>query len=407
MTEITINEDRLWDSLMTHGRIGGLADGGVCREALTDVDLQGRDTFVQWCRDAGLEIGIDTLGTIYATRPGQDNSLAPVAIGSHLDTQPSGGKFDGILGVLGGLEVVRALNDAGITTRRPLTIVDWTNEEGSRFPPSMLASGVYANKFSMDDVNAIEDAKGVSFLDALEAIGYVGEEQVGERRFHRYLELHIEQGPVLEQQGVEIGIVTGAQAMSWNRVSVHGQEAHAGPTPMEVRRDALAAATRIITACYDEANAVPNARATIGIIEAKPASHNTIPHTVEFTVDLRHPEDSSLARLKSVMEAAISSETERGFEIRAEQFGSALATKFDPDCIDAVRQATLDKGYSHIELASGAGHDAVYISDVCPTAMIFVPCEGGISHNPIENITPAQARAGVEVLLGAALRLAE
>lgn len=407
MTRAAINGDRLWESLMTHGRIGGLENGGVCREALTKTDGRGRDLFVQWCREAGLDVGIDAMGTTYATRAGGDPDLEPVAMGSHLDTQPSGGKFDGILGVLAGLEVMRALNDANLQTRRPLTVINWTNEEGSRFPPSMIASGVYAGRFSMDDVAAVADADGVRFLDALEEIGYAGTEAVGARRFSSYLELHIEQGPVLEHHGIDIGVVTGAQAMSWNRVRVHGQESHAGTTPMDVRRDAMAAAVRLISTCLDMANAIDDARATVGVITARPASHNTIPRTVEFTLDMRHPEDATLSKMQAEFERALEKERGRGFEVQREEFGSTPATRFDAHCIDTVRQAAVDCGYSQRDIVSGAGHDAVYLSDVVPTAMIFVPCEGGISHNPIEKISRAQAASGAEVLLAAALRLSE
>jgi N-carbamoyl-L-amino-acid hydrolase len=407
MPELSINAERLWDSLMTHGKIGGLENGGVCRETLTPEDIAGRDTFVRWCKEAGLSIGTDALGTIYATRAGTDDSLEPLAIGSHLDTQPSGGKFDGILGVLSGLEVVRALNDAGHQTRRPITIIDWTNEEGSRFPPPMIASGVYAGLLSMDDISGLKDAEGVSFIDALQDSGYAGAETVGDRRFSAYLELHIEQGPVLENAGIEIGVVNGAQAMSWNRIAVHGQEAHAGPTPMAIRLDAMAAAARLITASFDIANSIDNARATVGVIRAEPASHNTIPRRVEFTLDMRHPDDAVLAGMLGELESRMARERSLGFMLQREQFGSAAAVRFDRHCVDTVREVTAELGYSHCDITSGAGHDAVYVSRVVPTAMIFVPCEGGISHNPIENITREQALAGAEVLLGAALRLAD
>lgn len=408
MNKATINGERLWDSLMAHGRIGGLPNGGVCRESLTPADIEGRNVFVTWCRDAGLEIGIDALGTIYATRPGTDNSLEPVAMGSHLDTQPTGGKFDGILGVLGALEAIRALNDAGIQTRRPLTVINWTNEEGSRFPPSMLASGVYSGKVSMDDIELVKDAEGVSFRDELNRSGYAGTEPVGTRRFHAYLELHIEQGPVLESEGIEIGVVTGSQGMCWNRVRVEGQEAHAGPTPMDSRLDAMAAAARLISFSFEMASAISDARATVGIIEARPASHNTIPHTVEFVLDLRHPNDRVLDDMLGRLDDALAREHRYGFEVSRLPFGSpAPSTRFDPVCIDAIERSAENAGFSHRRITSGAGHDAVYLSDVVPTGMIFTPCIGGISHNPAESITPEQAKAGADVLLGAVLELAD
>ncbi|MBL4614809.1 MAG: Zn-dependent hydrolase [Magnetovibrio sp.] len=407
MSNIKIDEARLWDSLMTHAKIGGTPDGGICRQALTDEDRAGRDLFCQWCRDAGLEISIDKVGNIFAIRPGLDNTLDPVAFGSHLDTQPTGGKFDGILGVLGGLEVMRALNDANYQTRRPLLVASWTNEEGGRFPPAMLASGVYSGKFSLDYANDLTDSEGVRFGDALKDIGYVGEETVGERTFHSYLELHVEQGPVLEDESTEIGVVNGVQGMSWHKLTVKGRESHAGTTPMPSRLDAMAAANRIISVCYEQANAIVDAKATIGIIEAQPASPNVIPHTVNFTVDLRHPQDTVQQGLVRKMLDATAIESEIGFTISHEEVFRSPALHFDQGCIDIVRKVATDLGYSHRDIVSGAGHDAVYVSDVCPTGMIFVPCEDGISHNSIESITPAQARAGVEILLGAAIRLAE
>lgn len=407
MSNITIDEARLWDSLMTHAKIGGTDDGGVCRQALTEEDRAGRDLFCQWCRDAGLDITIDEVGNIFAVRAGQDNSLAPIAFGSHLDTQPTGGKFDGILGVLGGLEVMRALNDANYQTRRPLLVANWTNEEGGRFPPAMLASGVYSGKYSLDYANNLTDSSGERFGDALKGIGYVGEEKVGERAFHKYLELHIEQGPVLEDDKKEIGVVTGVQGMSWHKIKVNGRESHAGTTPMPLRLDALAAASRIIGICYDAANKIEDAKATIGIIDAEPGSPNVIPHTVNFTVDLRHPQDDVQQDLVKQMIDATTAETDAGFTITHEEVFRSPALHFDQDCIETVRKVADDLGYSHRDIVSGAGHDAVYVSDVCPTSMIFVPCEGGISHNAIESITPQQARAGAEILLGAAIRLAE
>ncbi len=406
MDNIEVNGNQLWDTLMAHAEIGKLDNGGICREALTDTDRQGRDLFIRWCREENLDVGIDALGTIYATRPGTDNALEPVAMGSHLDTQPTGGKFDGILGVLGGLEVIRTLNREGIRTRRPVTLINWTNEEGSRFQPSMLASGVYAGVLTMSDVAGISDADGIRFTDALAAISYRGDEPVGARKFHSYTELHIEQGPVLENEGVSVGVVTGAQAMSWNRFTVNGRASHAGTTPMPSRLDAMAAANRIISTCYALAGSVDGGCATIGVIRAEPCSHNTIPHTVHFTVDMRHPDDGELERMLADLETVMASERTRGFGVHREEFATAPAVHFDETCVRTVREITEALGYSFREIVSGAGHDAVYISRVCPTAMIFTPCKDGISHNPLESITLAEAKAGADVLLGTVLRLA-
>lgn len=401
-----INQERLWDSLETHGAIGGTELGGVNRETLTETDKRGRDTIIEWCKEAGMDIGIDTLGTLYATRPGLDSSLAPVAMGSHLDTQPTGGKYDGILGVLGGLEVVRALNDANITTCRPIQIVNWTNEEGSRFLPSMAASGVYAGVFKEEDVLAEKDDEGITMAEALDSIGYRGNEPVGARKFHAFIELHIEQGPVLEAKEMEIGVVTGSQAMNWSQVTVKGIPAHAGTTPMPNRRDALAAATRLLQRAYDRGNAIPDACTTIGVMQVFPASHSTIPNRVEFTLDLRHPDKNQLATMVNDFDNHSVTEFENGFEVTRQEFGTAEAQVFDQHCTQAIRDAAIAGNYRHCDIISGAGHDAVYLNQVCPTGMIFIPCKGGISHNPAESITPEQAYAGVDVLLKSVLTLA-
>ena len=401
-----VDKDRLWKSLETHGAIGGAEPGGVNREALTEVDKQGRDQFIAWCREANMEIAIDSLGTIYATRPGTDNSLAPVAMGSHLDTQPTGGKYDGILGVLGGLEVVRALNDAGITTRRPVQLVNWTNEEGSRFLPSMAASGVYAGIFKERDVLAEKDSAGITMGQALETIGYKGSESVGERKFHAFLELHIEQGPVLEDKGMEVGVVTGSQAMNWSNVIVKGRAAHAGTTPMPDRLDALAATTRLLNRAYEKGSAIEGACTTIGVMNAYPGSHSTVPHRVELTLDLRHPDQEILNDLVADFDDAAEAERRLGFDVVREEFGAAEVQVFDQCCTQAIRAAAQARNYRHCDIVSGAGHDAVYINQVCPAGMIFIPCKGGISHNPAESITPEHACAGVDVLLGSVLSLA-
>ncbi|MDR1934386.1 MAG: Zn-dependent hydrolase [Candidatus Accumulibacter sp.] len=400
-----IDKDRLWETLETHARIGGTPDGGVCREALTAEDKAGRDCFVAWCREAGLEVAYDKICTIYATRPGRDDSLAPLAFGSHLDTQPTGGKYDGILGVLGGLEVMRALNDKQVVTDRPLVLIDWTNEEGSRFVPSMLASGIYSGIFSYEDMLRATDARGMTLGEAADASGYKGSEEIGARSFHALLELHIEQGPVLESRGVEIGVVTGSHGMSWSHVTINGKSSHAGTTPMPYRLDAMGAMARLVGIAHNVANAVPDACATVGSIVTIPSTYNTIPHTVRFTLDMRHPDDATLQAMLARFEDACAAERARGFAVKREEFGATPAQKFAPACVAAVRKAAAAAGYTHCDIASGAGHDCVYVNRVCDVGMIFVPCKDGISHNPRESITREQAAAGAEVLYRAVLEL--
>ncbi|WP_250523485.1 MULTISPECIES: Zn-dependent hydrolase [unclassified Caballeronia] len=400
-----VNFHRLWETLETHGQIGGTAAGGVCRETLTEKDKEGRDVFIRWCEDAGLAVAIDRLGNIYARRAGIDDSLDPVAIGSHLDTQPTGGKYDGILGVLGGLEVVRALNDAQITTHRPIMLVNWTNEEGSRFVPSMLGSGVYSGVFTQEAMLNQRDDQGVSVDEALQAIGYAGPEEVGARRFHKFLELHIEQGPVLEQKQVEIGVVTGSQAMNWSEVTIVGRPAHAGTTPMPNRLDPMGATVRLLNRLYDTANSIQAACATIGSITTTPASHSTIPKVVKFLLDLRHPSEERLKEIVAAFEQWAGEERDKGFKITRSEFGVAAEQRFADDCVAAIRESAIEGGYSHTDIISGAGHDAIYLNAVCPTGMIFVPCKNGVSHNPAESITPEQAFAGVDVLLRTVVKL--
>ncbi|MDJ1007849.1 MAG: Zn-dependent hydrolase [Paracoccaceae bacterium] len=403
---LRIDKDRLWASLMEHAQIGARSDGGINREALTPEDRQGRDLFASWCRELDMDVAVDALGNMFATYGGTDSDLLPVAIGSHLDTQPFGGKFDGVLGVLAGLEIIRTLHDAGKRTAHPICIVNWTSEEGSRFVPSMAASGVYSDVFSMAEARTWKDREGIGFIEALKAIDYEGAEPVGQRKFAAFLELHIEQGPVLERAGKQVGIVTGAQAMSFNNVTIRGRESHAGTTPMDMRLDPVAAFTRIAAACYEKAYAVAAGRFTVGLIETIPASHSTIPHQVNFTLDLRHPSESVLGEMKDVYEAAADRERASGYEISREEFGASPELAFDANCIAAIRDGVETCGYDAMNLVSGAGHDAVYVARVCPTAMIFTPCKDGISHNPAESITPEEAEAGTNVLLQATLSLA-
>ena len=402
---LRVDGSRLWDTLMVHAEIGGTPDGGIDREALTPEDGRARDLFARWCREEGMEIAVDELGTIFATLPGSDPDARALAMGSHLDTQPTGGKFDGVLGVLASLEVVRTLRRSGTALRHPLTVVNWTAEEGSRFPMSMAASGVFAGIFAQVEVEDLADRAGVRFVDALRSIGYAGEERVGARTFAAMLELHIEQGPVLEALDVQIGVVTGAQAMSFNAVTIGGRESHAGTTPMEARLDPISAFVRIAAACERQARAVPDARCTIGLIETRPGSHSVIPRELMFTLDLRHPEGARVAELMAGFESAADAERAIGFGVVRTEFGTSPELTFDQACVRAVRNAAEACGYTARDIVSGAGHDALYVARRCPTAMIFTPCRGGLSHNPAECITPAQAEAGANVLLQALLEL--
>lgn len=408
MQKTMINQQRLWQSLMDMGEIGGTEKGGVCRLALTDLDKQARDLFVQWCKDAGCTIRIDKMGNIFAHRAGLDDSLPPVVMGSHLDTQPTGGKFDGIYGVLAGLEVIRTLNDHGMDTRAPIEASVWTNEEGSRFPPAMVASGVFAGVFELDYGLSRADLDGKTMGEELARIGYNGPDDVGGRPFKAFFEAHIEQGPILEDEKKQIGVVTDAQGQRWYEITLTGQESHAGPTPMSRRRDALVGAARII----DQVNRIglahqPNACATVGLLQVFPNSRNVIPGQVFFTVDFRHPDADVLAKMdQALRETADSVSTELGLEMAFEQIWYSPPVPFDADCVALVRQAAEDFGYSHRDIVSGAGHDACYISRVAPTAMVFVPCENGISHNEAENATPEDLAAGCNVLFQAVVERA-
>lgn len=402
-TNLRIDGDRLWDSLMQLAEIGATAKGGVCRLALTDLDRQGRDLFRRWAESAGCGITVDKMGNVFARRPGKDNSLAPVLMGSHLDTQPTGGKFDGNYGVLAGLEVLRTLNDFNVETARPLEVVVWTNEEGSRFQPSMVASGVFAGVFDLAYGLSRADADGKTIGAELQRIGYAGEAAVGGREIAAFFEAHIEQGPILEAESKTIGVVEGVQGIRWFEYYVTGQEAHAGPTPMNVRHDALQGAARMIAEADRIATArSPNARATVGVVEAFPNSINVIPGRVKFTVDLRHPDDEVLGAMDRELRAASEKiAKDRGLTLEIKEIWHNPPVAFAPECVRTV-QAAVDKlGYSNRRIVSGAGHDAVNISKVAPTAMIFVPCKDGISHNEIEDASKADIGAGCQILLQA------
>ena len=408
LAALRIDGARLWQSLMDLAQIGATPKGGVCRIALTDLDRQGRDLFVRWARGAGCSIRVDAIGNIFARRAGQDDNLPPVMTGSHIDTQPTGGKFDGNYGVLAGLEVVRTLNAASVRTRAPIEVAVWTNEEGSRFVPVMMGSGVFAGAFTLEHALSQRDAQGVSVGEALASIGYAG--QLGPApAVGSYFEAHIEQGPVLENHARVIGVVTAALGQRWYDVTVQGMEAHAGPTPMELRRDALLAASELVL----EVNRIavqraPHARGTVGTMELFPNSRNVIPGRASLSVDLRAPDDAQLLDMDAALRAACARiATERSLQITVEQVVYFPPQPFTPQLVQAVRANADDLGYSSMDVVSGAGHDAVYLARVAPAAMIFVPCDDGISHNEIENAAAEHLEAGCNVLLRAMLAAAE
>lgn len=408
MERLTINSERLWDSLMTMAQIGATPRGGVCRLALTDLDRQGRELFIRWAREAGCTVEIDQMGNIFARRPGTENTLPPVLMGSHLDSQPTGGKFDGVYGVLAGLEVLRTLNDHGHFTRHPIEVVVWTNEEGSRFAPAMVASGVFAGEFSLEYGLSRSDIDGVTIGQELDRLGYAGTRPCGGQPVYAYFEAHIEQGPILEMEDRTIGVVQGLQGQRWFDCTITGMESHAGTTPMPRRRDALLGAARLIQAVQAAAlDQAPYGVGTVGEVRVHPNSRNVIPGRVTFSIDLRHPEDSALSAMASdIRQAASQLEDDMGLQSRLQEIWYAAPTPFHPDCIARVRQAAQRLGFSHMDIVSGAGHDAKYLAHICPSAMIFIPCKDGISHNEIEEATPEDVAAGGNVLLQAILETA-
>jgi len=400
---LQINPGRLWQSLMDLAKIGATDKGGVRRLTLTDVDRQGRDQFVRWCREAGLAVEVDGIGNIFGRRAGVDPGALPVAIGSHLDSQPSGGKFDGAYGVMAGLEVVRTLNDAGVKTRAPLEIVSWTNEEGSRFVPTLMGSGVFAGVFPLQSILDNKDVDGVSVRDALDRIGYAGKAMP--HKLGAYFEAHIEQGPVLETSTKTIGVVLGALGQRWFDVVITGQDSHAGPTPMETRRDALLAASRLVLEVNRIATTFPDyARGTVGFMQVRPNSRNVVPGEVRMTVDLRNAKDRTLSAMVEELKKSIAGiETETRTRFSLQEVVYFPPSEFAPDLVASVREGSKALGYTHQDIVSGAAHDAVYMARIAPTAMVFVPCEGGISHNEIENARPDDIAAGCNVLLQAVL----
>ena len=398
-----IDGQRLWRSLMELAKIGATPKGGVRRITLTEEDRQGRELFARWAREAGLEMRCDAIGNLFARREGADPAAPPVMVGSHLDSQPSGGRFDGAYGVMAGLEIVRTLNDRGLRTRAPLEVASFTNEEGSRFAPTMMGSGVFTGTYSLNQVLENRDVEGVTVRAALESIGARGEAKP--HKVGAYFEVHIEQGPVLEDTGTTIGVVQGALGQRWFDVVLSGQDAHAGPTPMALRKDALIAASRLVLEVNRIANGYPdNARGTVGHLQVRPNSRNVVPGEVRMTVDLRNAKDATLSAMKDDLQRTlekIARESRVGHEIREVVYFPP--SEFAPELVSSVRNAASALGFSHRDIVSGAAHDAVYMARIAPTAMVFVPCEGGISHNEIENARQEDLAAGCDVLLQAVL----
>ncbi len=406
---LRINGDRLWESLMEMAQIGPGIAGGNNRQTLTDADKEGRELFQRWCQDAGLTMGVDQMGTMFMTRAGTDPAALPVYVGSHLDTQPTGGKYDGVLGVLAGLEVVRSLNDLGIKTKHPIVVTNWTNEEGARFAPAMLASGVFAGVHELDWAYERKDPEGKSFGDELERIGWRGAEEVGARKMHAYLEYHIEQGPILEAEGKQIGVVTHGQGLWWLEFTLTGKEAHTGSTPMNMRVNAGLAMARILEMVQAVAmDHQPGAVGGVGQMKFAPNSRNVLPGTVVFTVDIRSPELEKLNSMRGQIEEkaqAICAELGVGYAMEA--VGHFDPVTFDPTLVSRVRSAAEKLGYSHMNIISGAGHDACWTNRVAPSVMIMCPCVGGLSHNEAEEISQEWATAGADVLFHAVVETAE
>lgn len=408
ITKLRVNGQRLWDSLMELAQIGATEKGGVCRLTLTDLDKQGRDLVTRWAREAGMTVTIDQIGNGFMRRAGRNNSLAPIMTGSHIDTQPTGGKFDGNYGVLAGIEVVRTLNDHGIETEAPIEVAFWTNEEGSRFVPVMMGSGVFAKAFTLEHAYAATDTEGKTVKGELERIGYVGSQVPGDHPIGAYFETHIEQGPVLEDHDKTIGVVTGVLGIRWYDCVVTGMEAHAGPTPMALRKDALQVAAKLmqeVVACAHRHP--PHGRGTVGMVQVHPNSRNVIPGRVKFSIDLRNATDALCEAMDADIRAvAAKLSADSGLPIEITPVSAYPAQPFHADCIAAVQKAADTLGYSNMRAVSGAGHDAVYMARLAPAGMIFIPCKDGISHNEIEDAKPEHIEAGCNVLLQAMLERA-
>jgi N-carbamoyl-L-amino-acid hydrolase len=402
-----IDAARLWSSLMEMARIGATDNGGVCRLSLSDEDRQSRDLFRAWCEAVGCKVRVDSVGNMFARRPGRDPDLPPVGTGSHLDSQPTGGKFDGAYGVLAGLEVLRTLHEHGVETEAPVEVAVWTNEEGARFAPAMVGSGVFAGVFDLEAALATADSAGKTMGAELERIGYAGDAPLG-HAYGAFFEAHIEQGPVLESARRQIGVVTGVQGMRWYDVRIAGDEVHAGPTPMDRRRDPVGGSAEVFARIHALAvERAPHGRATVANIHSSPESRNTVPGTVAFSVDLRHPDAAELAAMDTGLREVVAGTCRaRGLEGAVQDVWHSPPVVFDEACVDAVRKGAELMGYDAMDAVSGAGHDAVHVSRLAPTGMVFIPCQDGISHNEAESVTAEDAAAGANVLLHAILERA-
>ena len=404
-TNISINSDRLWDSLMTMAKIGPGIAGGNNRQTVTVEDGEARKLLQEWSENAGMTMKVDELGSMYFKREGTDKNALPVVIGSHLDTQPTGGKYDGVLGVLAGLEIVRTLNDLNIQTKHPILVVNWTNEEGSRFPPAMMASAGYAGIYEVESLLSAKDAEGNIFGDELNKIGWKGSEPVGVQKFHCYYELHIEQGPILETEEIDIGVVTHGQGLKWLEVKLSGVEQHTGTTPMHVRKDTSLALSEIILAVNHIANKnQPNALGSVGHVEVFPNSRNVIAGNSLFTIDIRSPDINKLEKMENELrDMAIDICNKYKVKFEMDQIGGFDPVAFDKECLDNIRNSADKFGYSHKDIVSGAGHDACWINTVAPSAMVMCPCVDGLSHNEAEEIRPEWASSSTNVMLHAAI----
>jgi len=402
-----VNADRLWSRLMGMAEVCATSAGGSNRQALSDDDKAGRDLFVSWAQEAGCTIALDPIGNLFARRPGNDPSALPIVLGSHLDTQPTGGRFDGVYGVLAGLEVIETLNDHSLRTRAPIEVAVWTNEEGSRFPVSMMGSAVWAGIMDLGEARALTDESGISVGEELDRLRWVGELGLG-RPIEAYLELHIEQGPILEQSGSTIGVVTAVQGFRWFTVTLTGSPAHAGPTPMDQRHDPARPLAEILSGLYEIAAArTPWARATPAQFASKPVSPNTVPAQITFSVDIRHPDAEELNAMDAALRSLVAeTATAHGCQWAIEIDNDSPPVVFDERCVRAVADAAEDGGHRHERIISGAGHDACWVAQRAPTSMIFIPCRDGLSHNEKESIESHQAVNGANVLLGATLNLA-
>ncbi len=406
---LRINGDRLWDTIHEMAKIGPGIAGGSNRQTVTDADGEGRKLFQSWCEDAGCSMGVDQMGTMFMRREGTDPDALPVYVGSHLDTQPTGGRYDGVLGVLAGLEIVRTLNDLSIKTKHPIVITNWTNEEGARFAPPMLASGVFAGMHEQDWAYGIEDAEGKKFGDELQRIGWRGDEEVGARKMKAFFELHIEQGPILEIEGVDIGVVTHGQGLSWTQLTIFGKDSHTGSTPMPMRKNAGLGMARILDLVDEIAwSHKPDAVGAAGHIEVYPNSRNVIPGKVVFTVDFRSPNLAVIQDMEQRLAAGAQKICDdMGLSMEIEKTGGFDPVEFDETCVQAIRSAAERLGYSHRNIISGAGHDACWVNRVAPTAMVMCPCVDGLSHNEGEDISKEWSTAGAEVLFHAVVETAE